>query len=46
MQLPTRLRSIEGIKGLVVVGHAGEGTFLTQAVQGHVIDSKGTDLFL
>ena len=27
------LASVEGVKGLVVLGHAGEGTFLTQDEQ-------------
>jgi len=31
--------SVEGITGLVVLGHAGEGTFLTQAEQADVITS-------
>lgn len=31
------LGSIEGVKGLVVLGHAGEGTFLTQDEQADVI---------
>lgn len=31
------LGSIEGVKGLVVLGHAGEGTFLTQEEQTDVI---------
>lgn len=33
------LGSISGVKGLVVLGHAGEGTFLTQEEQAGVIDS-------
>lgn len=33
------LGGIEGVKGLVVLGHAGEGTFLTQAEQGRVIQA-------
>ncbi|WP_077488957.1 dihydrodipicolinate synthase family protein [Sinomonas mesophila] len=33
------LTSVEGVKGLVVLGHAGEGTFLTQAEQALVIES-------
>ncbi|AQY65580.1 dihydrodipicolinate synthase family protein [Pseudomonas veronii] len=33
------LGSFEGVKGLVVLGHAGEGTFLTQAEQGRVIQA-------
>ncbi|GAB3272799.1 dihydrodipicolinate synthase family protein [Sinomonas notoginsengisoli] len=33
------LGSVEGVKGLVVLGHAGEGTFLTQAEQALVISS-------
>lgn len=31
------LGSIDGVKGLVVLGHAGEGTFLTQEEQAQVI---------
>ena len=31
------LASVEGVKGLVVLGHAGEGTFLTQDEQALVI---------
>jgi 4-hydroxy-tetrahydrodipicolinate synthase len=31
------LASVEGVKGLVVLGHAGEGTFLTQEEQALVI---------
>ncbi|RFU24993.1 hypothetical protein B7463_g11344, partial [Scytalidium lignicola] len=31
------LGSIDGVKGLVVLGHAGEGTFLTQDEQAEVI---------
>ena len=31
------LGSIDGVKGLVVLGHAGEGTFLTQEEQANVI---------
>lgn len=39
------LGSIEGVKGLVVLGHAGEGTFLTQDEQADVIRAfvKSTD---
>jgi 4-hydroxy-tetrahydrodipicolinate synthase len=39
------LGSHEGVKGLVVLGHAGEGTFLTQDEQIAVIESfiKSTD---
>jgi len=33
------LASFDGVKGLVVLGHAGEGTFLTQAEQGRVIQA-------
>ena len=33
------LGSVEGVKGLVVLGHAGEGTFLTQAEQALVISA-------
>ncbi|MFL9674523.1 dihydrodipicolinate synthase family protein [Pseudomonas sp. 2822-17] len=33
------LGSFEGVKGLVVLGHAGEGTFLTQEEQGRVIQA-------
>lgn len=29
-RLGSRLGSVKGVKGLVVLGHAGEGTFLTQ----------------
>ena len=36
-RLGSWLGSIEGVKGLVVLGHAGEGTFLTQAEQEQVI---------
>ncbi|PPJ49787.1 hypothetical protein CBER1_03349 [Cercospora berteroae] len=36
-RLGSWLGSIEGIKGLVVLGHAGEGTFLTQQEQEDVI---------
>ncbi|KAK8156532.1 hypothetical protein IWX90DRAFT_496894 [Phyllosticta citrichinensis] len=32
-RLGSWLGSIKGVKGLVVLGHAGEGTFLTQSVQ-------------
>jgi 4-hydroxy-tetrahydrodipicolinate synthase len=31
------LASVEGVKGLVVLGHAGEGTFLTEDEQVDVI---------
>lgn len=31
------LASVEGVKGLVVLGHAGEGTFLTEDEQADVI---------
>src|SRR4029453_18116649 len=31
------LAGVEGVKGLVVLGHAGEGTFLTQDEQALVI---------
>ncbi|EKP68220.1 Dihydrodipicolinate synthetase [Acinetobacter baumannii] len=33
------LGSIDGVKGLVVLGHAGEGTFLSQKEQMQVIES-------
>lgn len=33
------LGNFEGVKGLVVLGHAGEGTFLTQEEQGRVIQA-------
>ncbi|KAH0365255.1 aldolase, partial [Aureobasidium melanogenum] len=36
-RLGSWLGSIEGVKGLVVLGHAGEGTFLTQDEQEEVI---------
>ena len=36
-RLGSWLGSIEGVKGLVVLGHAGEGTFLTQDEQAAVI---------
>ena len=36
-RLGSWLGSIEGVKGLVVLGHAGEGTFLTQQEQEDVI---------
>jgi 4-hydroxy-tetrahydrodipicolinate synthase len=36
-RLGSWLGSIPGVKGLVVLGHAGEGTFLTQAEQTDVI---------
>ena len=32
-RLGSWLGSIEGVKGLTVLGHAGEGTFLTQKEQ-------------
>jgi 4-hydroxy-tetrahydrodipicolinate synthase len=39
------LGGIDGVKGLVVLGHAGEGTFLSQDEQAAVIESfvKSTD---
>ncbi len=33
------LGSIDGVKGLVVLGHAGEGTFLTSQEQTSVIEA-------
>jgi len=36
-RLGSWLGSIDGVKSLVVLGHAGEGTFLTQAEQADVI---------
>jgi len=36
-RLGSWLGSIPGVKGLVVLGHAGEGTFLTQAEQADTI---------
>jgi 4-hydroxy-tetrahydrodipicolinate synthase len=36
-RLGSWLGSIDGVKGLVVLGHAGEGTFLTQEEQASVI---------
>lgn len=36
-RLGSWLGSIDGVKGLVVLGHAGEGTFLTQEEQCNVI---------
>jgi len=36
-RLGSWLGSIDGVKGLVVLGHAGEGTFLTQEEQSQVI---------
>lgn len=36
-RLGSWLGSIDGVKGLVVLGHAGEGTFLTQQEQASVI---------
>ncbi|QPE19655.1 dihydrodipicolinate synthase family protein [Providencia rettgeri] len=36
-RLGSWLGSIDGVKGLVVLGHAGEGTFLTQEEQANVI---------
>lgn len=36
-RLGSWLGSIDGVKGLVVLGHAGEGTFLTQEEQVQVI---------
>ena len=36
-RLGSWLGSVEGVKGLVVLGHAGEGTFLTQDEQARVI---------
>lgn len=44
-RLGSWLGSIDGVKGLVVLGHAGEGTFLTQDEQIDVIKAfvKSTD---
>ena len=44
-RLGTWLGSFDGVKGLVVLGHAGEGTFLTPDEQTAVIESfvKSTD---
>jgi 4-hydroxy-tetrahydrodipicolinate synthase len=36
-RLASWLASVDGVKGLVVLGHAGEGTFLTQREQAAVI---------
>ena len=36
-RLGSWLGSIDGVKSLVVLGHAGEGTFLTQDEQARVI---------
>ncbi|MBM6622226.1 dihydrodipicolinate synthase family protein [Micrococcaceae bacterium RIT802] len=36
-RLGSWLGSVDGVKGLVVLGHAGEGTFLTQEEQASVI---------
>ena len=38
-RLGSWLGSVKGVKGLVVLGHAGEGTFLTQQEQADVICS-------
>ncbi len=38
-RLGSWLGGIEGVKGLTVLGHAGEGTFLTQKEQAEVIQS-------
>lgn len=38
-RLGSWLGSIDGVKGLVVLGHAGEGTFLSQSEQMSVIES-------
>jgi 4-hydroxy-tetrahydrodipicolinate synthase len=45
LKLGAWLGSFEGVKGLVVLGHAGEGTFLTADEQAAVIESfvKSTD---
>jgi 4-hydroxy-tetrahydrodipicolinate synthase len=45
LRLGAWLGSFEGVKGLVVLGHAGEGTFLTPDEQTAVIESfvKSTD---
>jgi 4-hydroxy-tetrahydrodipicolinate synthase len=40
-RLGSWLASIDGVKGLVVLGHAGEGTFLTQDEQTAVITAFG-----
>lgn len=37
-RLGSWLSGIDGVKGLVVLGHAGEGTFLTQTEQQQVIE--------
>lgn len=44
-RLGSWLGGIDGVKGLVVLGHAGEGTFLSQDEQAAVIESfvKSTD---
>src|SRR6478752_9262999 len=38
-RLGSWLGRIEGVKGLTVLGHAGEGTFMTQKEQAQVIES-------
>jgi len=38
-RLGSWLGGIEGVKGLTVLGHAGEGTFLTQTEQAKVIEA-------
>ncbi|MDV7395588.1 dihydrodipicolinate synthase family protein, partial [Arthrospira platensis SPKY1] len=38
-RLGSWLGGIDGVKGLTVLGHAGEGTFLTQAEQAKVIEA-------
>ncbi|RAI44863.1 dihydrodipicolinate synthase family protein [Rhodoplanes roseus] len=45
LRLGSWLGSFKGVKGLVVLGHAGEGTFLTADEQASVIESfvKSTD---
>ncbi|KAK7527988.1 uncharacterized protein IWZ02DRAFT_473573 [Phyllosticta citriasiana] len=46
-RLGSWLGSINGVKGLVVLGHAGEGTFLTQDEQVQVIEAfvkSGTEV--
>lgn len=43
-RLGSWLGSIEGIKGLTVLGHAGEGTFLTQKEQAAGITLEGTQV--
>ncbi len=43
-RLGSWLGSIDGVKGLVVLGHAGEGTFLSQAEQMSVIESFVTSV--